>query len=353
MAIDCAACSGQVCETGHVEAVPENCPMITEFPDFNELYSSKLWRRMARQAAIVEAEGYGRWSRLREIAELASRMDYQRVGIAHCPDTAREARLTARYFETHHLDPVLPRDCRDCEPSNQAKLFESEKTHFNVITGMCVGHDSIFIRASSAPVTSFVVRDSKLRHNPVGALYTSNSYFRRGLYLEHRDRQPVSFRGSGDPALDSVARAVVEDGHGEWSRVEEVIELSGRLGIERVGIVFCSGFQLEARLLTRVFRANGFAVRSSCCKTGSVPKEELGILDSQKVRPGTREMMCNPLAQAELLNKENVQLALLLGQCAGHDSATMAHLEAPAVCMVAKDRSLAHNTVAALYELED
>jgi uncharacterized metal-binding protein len=59
-------------------------------------------------------------------------------------------------------------------------------------------------------------------------------------------------------------------------------------------------------------------------------------------------MMCNSLAQAELLNLEGVQLALLLGQCVGHDSATMQHLEAPAICVVAKDRVLGHNTAAAL-----
>jgi hypothetical protein len=31
----------------------------------------------------------------------------------------------------------------------------------------------------------------------------------------------------------------------------------------------------------------------------------------------------------------------------------MAHLNAPATCIVTKDRVLGHNTVAALYELED
>jgi uncharacterized metal-binding protein len=75
----------------------------------------------------------------------------------------------------------------------------------------------------------------------------------------------------------------------------------------------------------------------------------MGITDAQKVRPGQPEMICNPLAQAELLNREKIELALLMGQCAGHDSATMAHLDAPAVCTVAKDRALAHNTLAALH----
>jgi uncharacterized metal-binding protein len=119
-----------------------------------------------------------------------------------------------------------------------------------------------------------------------------------------------------------------------------------------MGIVFCSGFRAEARVLKRVLDANGFAVSSTCCKTGSVSKERLGIKDSQKVRPGTVEMICNPIVQAELLNRDNVDLALLLGQCVGHDSATMAHVNAPAVCVVTKDRALGHNTAAALYELE-
>jgi uncharacterized metal-binding protein len=149
-----------------------------------------------------------------------------------------------------------------------------------------------------------------------------------------------------------VSRAVVHDGHGHWCRVEEVIELAHRLGATRLGIVFCSGFRTEARILKRVLVANGFTVSSSCCKTGSVPKGELGITDSQKVRPGSPEMICNPIAQAELLNREKAQLVLLLGQCVGHDSATMAHVEAPVVCLVTKDRALAHNSAAALYRFE-
>jgi uncharacterized metal-binding protein len=60
-------------------------------------------------------------------------------------------------------------------------------------------------------------------------------------------------------------------------------------------------------------------------------------------------MTCNPVAQAELLNREGVEFALVLGQCVGHDAATFRHFEAPAACLVAKDRVLAHNPVAALF----
>lgn len=103
----------------------------------------------------------------------------------------------------------------------------------------------------------------------------------------------------------------------------------------------------------RVLVANGFEVSSVCCKSGAVPKERLGITDGRKVRPGRPEMVCNPVAQADVLESDGAELALLMGQCVGHDSATISRLGIPAVCLVAKDRVLGHNTVAALYELED
>jgi uncharacterized metal-binding protein len=260
-----------------------------------------------------------------------------------------QAELTSSYFRTRDLEPHLPPENLRSDPRGQARYFAENGIEMNVLAGMCVGHDSIFIRASSAPVTSLVVRDTKLFHNPVAALYTSQSYFKKALYYRHRDNHPRPYRGVDDATLDSVSRSIVRDGQGDWCRIEETIELAHRLGVSKMGIVFCSGFQNEARLLKRVLEANGLTVSSSCCKTGSVPKEEIGITDAQKVRPGHPEMICNPLAQAELLNRERVELALLLGQCTGHDSATMAHLDAPAVCTVAKDRALAHNTLAALY----
>jgi uncharacterized metal-binding protein len=162
-------------------------------------------------------------------------------------------------------------------------------------------------------------------------------------------KPPADFSNS---AIDAASRAVVSEGQGNWCRVEEVIELAYRLRVTKLGLVFCYGFRAEARILKRVLEANGFTICSTCCKTGSVPKERLGIEDSQKVHPGGVEMICNPIGQAELLNRESVHLALLLGQCVGHDSATMAHVNAPVLCVISKDRSLGHNTVAALYGLE-
>jgi uncharacterized metal-binding protein len=57
-----------------------------------------------------------------------------------------------------------------CNPVLQAYLLEREKTDLNVIIGLCVGHDSLFIRHSKAPVTYLIVKDRVHCHNPVAGL---------------------------------------------------------------------------------------------------------------------------------------------------------------------------------------
>jgi uncharacterized metal-binding protein len=49
----------------------------------------------------------------------------------------------------------------------------------NIIVGLCVGHDMLFQMHSRAPVTTLIVKDRVLAHNPAGALYSN--YYRRRL----------------------------------------------------------------------------------------------------------------------------------------------------------------------------
>ena len=78
-------------------------------------------------------------------------------------------------------------------------------------------------------------------------------------------------------------------------------------------------------------------------------KEELGIDDSEKVRPGEYETACNPIGQAKILDKAGCQLNVVIGLCVGHDSLFFMHSKAPATVLIAKDRVLGHNPAAALY----
>jgi uncharacterized metal-binding protein len=59
-----------------------------------------------------------------------------------------------------------------CNPLGQATLLNSIGTDLNVVVGLCMGMDSVFTRASNAPVTTLFVKDRSLANNPIGALYS-------------------------------------------------------------------------------------------------------------------------------------------------------------------------------------
>lgn len=138
-------------------------------------------------------------------------------------------------------------------------------------------------------------------------------------------------------------------GYGVWPRVREIMEFSRLAGFTNLGLAFCVGLRREALEVTKIFESNGFTVVSVMCKTGSRPKEELGIQDKEKVQPGRFEAMCNPVAQAMLLNKEQTDLNILLGLCVGHDTLFIKYSNAPITVLAAKDRATGHNPLAAVY----
>jgi len=65
-----------------------------------------------------------------------------------------------------------------CNPIGQAMILNHEKTEFNVMMGLCVGHDSMFLKYAEAPCTVFAVKDRLLGHNPLACVYTIDSYYR-------------------------------------------------------------------------------------------------------------------------------------------------------------------------------
>ncbi|MHB1415558.1 MAG: DUF1847 domain-containing protein [Chloroflexota bacterium] len=149
--------------------------------------------------------------------------------------------------------------------------------------------------------------------------------------------------------IGRVSAIVEAAGYTRWNRVEETIEFAHRMGFKRLGIAFCVGMREEAKILNAILKANGFEVVSAACKTGAIPKEELGLSDDQKVRPGTTEMMCNPIGQAHLLNEAQTEFNIIFGLCVGHDSLFIKHADALTTCLVAKDRALAHNPIGGIY----
>jgi uncharacterized metal-binding protein len=154
-----------------------------------------------------------------------------------------------------------------------------------------------------------------------------------------------------DPETLRLAResAIVEaEGYCKWTRVEEIVQFAKRMGWKKIGIANCISFVDHAYVLSGILESHGFEVMSVACKNGSIPKEAIGLSDAQKVRPGGFEALCNPVAQAELLNAHGSEFNVVIGLCIGHDSLFFKYANAPCTVLVAKDRVLGHNPVAAL-----
>jgi len=135
-----------------------------------------------------------------------------------------------------------------------------------------------------------------------------------------------------------------------FPRLEETIQFAGKCNYRKIGMAFCVGLKQEARMVTEILSAKGFDVTTVNCKVGAVPKESIGIEPEEKiVPPALMETMCNPIAQAEVLNAEQVDLAIMLGLCVGHDTLFLKYIRPPCTVLAVKDRVLGHNPLAAAY----
>jgi len=163
---------------------------------------------MAHAAALVEARGYMRWTRVEETVEFARLMGFKKLGIACCVGLRREGAILKDILKENEFEVVSvicktgaePKEkigVKDdekvhpkrfeamCNPVGQAMLLDDAGSQLNIVVGLCVGHDALFAKTSKAPVTTLVVKDRVLCHNPAAALYNHQAYYHNKLYKEH------------------------------------------------------------------------------------------------------------------------------------------------------------------------
>lgn len=168
------------------------------------------------------------------------------------------------------------------------------------------------------------------------------------------------YRGDNDDARMARVSAKVEGlcyqpipgseaVNARWTRVEDTIAFARLMGYRKIGMATCIGLLEETNRLSDILEAQGFESLSVCCKTGSIDKLELGLREDEKIRPGTFEPLCNPVAQARLLNLAKTDMNVIVGLCVGHDMLFSKHSEAPVTTLVVKDRVTGHNPVSVLY----
>ena len=206
--LSCSEC-GQLHCYRHSKKYPDHCLTETTAPDqiaaTQEIYRGDSQdARLARAAAEVEGLHYCKISRVEEIIAFSRRLGAKRIGIATCLGLIEESKVFAKVLRLAELEPFtvlckvgsidkeeigipqhLKIQCDSfeacCNPILQAQLLNAEKTDLNVIMGLCVGHDSLFMKHSDAPVTTLVTKDRTNGHNPAATLYTSKMYSKRIL----------------------------------------------------------------------------------------------------------------------------------------------------------------------------
>ncbi len=130
------------------------------------------------------------------------------------------------------------------------------------------------------------------------------------------------------------AAAICGPDHSEC-RILKTIRFAHECGFQKLGLAFCSAVREQAKAIDRLLRAEGFAVESVICKVGHEDKSFLDV-------PPSCKAMCNPVAQAELMNRQGTELNLVVGLCVGHDSLFIRHSNAPVTVLAAKDHVYHH-----------
>lgn len=200
--LSCIDCHLFGCRKGTGE-YPEFCLTKNLSPETYEramnAYEEEENHRVMVSAALTEHEGYKKRTRVEEVMHFAHKIGAKKLGIATCIGLIEESRTLAKIlrlngFEvvgvackvsaTKKVDIGIPAQCEAtgpimCNPILQAELLNDAETDLNLIMGLCVGHDSLFIKHSNALVTSVVTKDRVLGHNPVACIYQAEGYYKK------------------------------------------------------------------------------------------------------------------------------------------------------------------------------
>lgn len=195
--MNCAICGIKACKNNE-ENLAKNCQnnRKEELKEIESFYQTEENFKISQVAAELSIpQGL---TRIEETMEFARRLGYKKLGLAFCNALSNEAKIVDKIFKYNGFEVEsimckvgsVSREIVDLEKSNmpmcnpiaQAKFLNEAKTELNVVIGLCIGHDSLFFKYSEAPVTVLAVKDRILAHNPLGAVYLSESAYKKKMF---------------------------------------------------------------------------------------------------------------------------------------------------------------------------
>ena len=213
---NCASCTipygARFCRIKKGNA-PKDCPSVHYYKLAQEVFAQTPVeeKEFMRQTMLQEAAGYhyrpehkdtiAAKTRIEETIGFAKRMGYKKLGLVSCIAMHVELPIIKDIFEINGFE-VISAACKvgrqsktsfgikveefvnpsldmenACNPRLQAVLMNQAKVDFNILIGLCVGHDTVVLKHLDAPVTVLIAKDRVLAHNPMGAIYMRESSY--------------------------------------------------------------------------------------------------------------------------------------------------------------------------------
>lgn len=192
----CAKCPSKLCLMGPSDDGPNDCPMKTSpdiYDDARNIVAQPDVQHMFRGVATTWRDTALSKNRIEEVITYAQNMSFKKLGLAFCIGLADQAKVVSALFEDRGFDVIsgccmtggfssddvglskedkIYADGRQpqCNPVGQALIMNKCETDLNVLLGLCVGDDALFIKHSDAPITVLAVKDRIHAHNPLGSI---------------------------------------------------------------------------------------------------------------------------------------------------------------------------------------
>lgn len=197
----CASCTKKSCLLHNQENPPLNCPMQDQDTlskckkEYFDKDGGKLY--LSTMETAMEAKDLGE-TRTLEAIRFAKKNGWKKIGIAHCIGFCNEAAAASKLIKkaglecetvvctngginlcdymsipTKHLDDVENNYAVGCNPIGQAKYLEKANTDYNLIFGLCVGHDALFTKYSHVLTSVIMVKDRSRYRDPISGLFAA------------------------------------------------------------------------------------------------------------------------------------------------------------------------------------
>lgn len=211
----CDYCGIHACAKGEPDKYPQDCPSRNE--ELQEksktLYQEEENHKIAYHSAMLNTYGREQKTRVEEIIEFLKACGYKHIGVPFCYGLRKEAKIFTKLLRERdfQVTAIICKNCglgNDvlgidssnpkvdkkslCNPIGQALFLNQMKTEFNVLLGLCVGHDTLFMKYSEAPSTVLAVKDRVTGHNPLVPLYLEDSFYRPILHEKKKEEKPES-----------------------------------------------------------------------------------------------------------------------------------------------------------------